>query len=313
MPVEIPVETYKGKIREVTIGVGDKAAKVGGETSMPFYTFEGEMPNKPKISIEVYDEVNDWPEAAIEPYKDVATDPAAWAKKNQDEYGADMITLQLNSTDPNGTDASPEDAAKTVESVLNAIDIPLIVYGSGNVQKDEEVLKKVAQAAHGKNIALGPAQEENYKAVAAAAMGYDHKVIAMSPVDINIAKQLNILITQLGVSADNIIMDPTTGALGYGMEYTYTIMERLRLAALQQNDEMTNMPIISNVGYESWKTKEAKVSTNDEPTWGDPKSRAIMWESVTASSLLISGSDILTMRHPDSISLIRKLINDLAK
>ena len=313
MPVETPVETYKGKIREVTLGWGDKAIKIGGQTSMPFYTFEGEMPNPPKIAMEVYDEASDWPEAAIEPYKDVATDPAAWAKKNQDEFEADLITLQLVSTDPNGSDTSPDEAAKTVENVLNAIDVPLIVYGSGNVQKDEEVMKKVAQAAHGKNIALGPAQEDNYKAIAAAAMGYDHKVIAMSPVDINIAKQLNILITQLGVSADNIIMDPTTGALGYGLEYTYTIMERLRLAALQQNDEMTNMPIICNLGYESWKTKEAKVSLDDEPTWGDPKERAIMWESVTASSLLVSGADILVMRHPDSIGLIRKLINNLSK
>lgn len=311
MPVEIPVETYKGKIREITLGIGDKAVKVGGETTLPFYNFEGEMPNAPKIAMEVYDEVNEWPEAAIEPYKDVANDPAAWAKKNQDEHGADIITLQLASTDPNGTDASADTAAKTVENVLNAIEVPLIVYGSGNVQKDEEVLKKVAQAAHGKNIALGPAQEDNYKAVAAAAMGYDHKVIAMSPVDINIAKQLNILITQLGVSADNIMMDPTTGALGYGLEYTYTIMERLRLAALQQNDEMTNMPIVCNLGYESWKTKEAKVSTEDEPTWGDPKTRAIMWETVTASSLLVSGADILIMRHPDSIALIKKLIRDL--
>lgn len=311
MPVEVPVETYKGKIREVTIGTGDKAVKVGGETTLPFYNFEGEMPNPPKVAMEVFDEVIEWPEAAVEPFKDVINDPVAWAKKNQDEYKADIIALQLTSTDPNGTDASADDAAKTVENVLNAVDLPLMVYGSGNIQKDEEVMKKVAQAAHGKNIALGPAQEDNYKAVAAAAMGYDHKVIAMSPVDINIAKQLNILITQLGVSADNIIMDPTTGALGYGLEYTYTIMERLRLAALQQNDEMTNMPIVANLSLDAWKTKEAKVSTDDEPTWGDPKNRAIMWESVTASSLLISGADILIMRHPESIALIRKLIADL--
>ena len=313
MLVDIPVETYKGKIREVTLGDGEKKINIGGETTLPFYNFEGEMPNPPTVAMEVYDSIEGWSENAIEPFKDVASDPAKWAKKNQDEYGAQLIALQLLGTDPNGEDKSADDAVKTVESVLNAVDVPLIVYGSGNIQKDEDVLKKVAQVAHGKNILLGPAQEDNYKAVAAAAMGYNHKVIALSPVDINIAKQLNILITQLGVDANNIVMDPTTGALGYGLEYTYTIMERLRLAALQQNDEMTNMPLIINLGYESWRTKEAKVGTDEEPTWGDPKSRAIMWETVTASSVLIAGADILIMRHPDSIKSVNKLIDDLTK
>ena len=313
MPVEIPVETYKGKIRELTIGAGDKALKIGGETTMPFYSFEGEMPNSPKIAVEVYDEVEGWSDWAVEPYKDVINDPAAWAKKAVSEHKAQAITLQLKSTDPNGTDASGDDAAKTVENVLNAIDVPLIVYGSGNVEKDEDVLKKVAAAANGKNIAMGPAQEDNYKTVAAAAMGYGHKVIAMSPVDINIAKQLNILITQLGVSADSIIMDPTTGALGYGLEYTYTIMERLRLAALQQSDEMTSMPIICNLGYEVWRTKETRVNAEEEPTWGDPKTRSVLWETVTATSLLLAGADILVMRHPEAIAQLGNLIADLSK
>jgi acetyl-CoA decarbonylase/synthase complex subunit delta len=223
-----------------------------------------------------------------------------------------MVILQLVSTDPNGTNSSADDAAKTVKNILDAIDIPLIVQGSGNIGKDEDVLKKVAEAAYGKNIALGPAQEDNYKAIAAAAMAYNHKVIAKSPVDINIAKQLNILITQLGVDAANIIMDPTTGALGYGLEYTYTIIERLRLAALQQNDLMTNMPIICNLSFETWKAKESKVGSDEEPTWGDPKTRAISWEAVTANSLMLAGADILVMRHPEAVNLIKKVIEGLS-
>ncbi len=313
MSVEILKETYKGKIREVTLGEGDKAVKIGGAQVLPFHKFEGETGEPPKIAIEVYDDIGDWSENAKEPFKDVVNDPAAWAKKNQDEYKADLIALQLRSTDPNGSDAGPDEAAETVKKVVEAIDIPLIVYGSGNVKKDEEVLKKVAEAAHGKNIALGPAQEENYKAVAAAAMGYNHKVIALSPIDINIAKQLNILITQLGMDAGNIIIDPTTGALGYGLEYTYTIMERLRLAALQQNDEMTSMPMIANLGFEVWRRKEAKVSAEEEPAWEDLKTRTVIWETITANTLMLAGADLLVMRHPEAIKIIRQMIEGYLK
>ncbi len=313
MAVEMMKETYTGKIREVTIGTGEKAVTIGGAQALPFHKWESDAGQGPKVAIEVYDEVNNWPDNAIEPYKDVIDDPAAWAKKNQDEYKADLIALQLVSTDPNGTDASADEAAETVKKVLDAIDIPLIVYGSSNAQKDEEVLKKVAEVAHGKNIALGPAQEDNYKAVAAAAMGYDHKVIALSPIDINIAKQLNILITQMGLDAGNIIIDPTTGALGYGLEYSYTIMERLRLAALQQNDEMTNMPMIGNIGVEVWRRKETKVEADQEPTWGDVADRSILWEVVTANTLLLAGADLVVLRHPKSIETVRKLIDGYSK
>ena len=313
MAVEMMKETYTGKIREVTIGTGEKAVTIGGAQALPFHKWESDAGQGPKVAIEVYDEVNNWPDNAIEPYKDVIDDPAAWAKKNQDEYKADLIALQLVSTDPNGTDASADEAAETVKKVLDAIDIPLIVYGSSNAQKDEEVLKKVAEVAHGKNIALGPAQEDNYKAVAAAAMGYDHKVIALSPIDINIAKQLNILITQMGLDAGNIIIDPTTGALGYGLEYSYTIMERLRLAALQQNDEMTNMPMIGNIGVEVWRRKETKVEADQEPAWGDVADRSILWEVVTANTLLLAGADLVVLRHPKSIETVRKLIDGYSK
>jgi len=313
MSVEIMKETYTGKIREVTLGVGDKTVTIGGAAVLPFHSWEGETGQGPKIAIEVYDETANWPDTAKEPFADVIDDPAKWAKKNQDEYKADLIALQLVSTDPNGSDAGADEAADTVKSVLEAIDVPLIVYGSGNAKKDEDVLKKVAEVAHGKNIALGSAQEDNYKAVAAAAMGYDHKIIALSPIDINIAKQLNILITQLGMDAGNIIMDPTTGALGYGLEYSYTIMERLRLAALQQNDQMTNMPMIANLGAEVWRRKEAKVTAEEEPSWGDAKTRSILWESITANTLMLAGADLLVMRHPEAIRLIRQMIDGYSK
>lgn len=299
-------ETYNGAIREVTLGTGDKAVTVGGETALPFYTFEGAMPRKPVIGFEVFDEEPaDWPAAAVEPYKDVAGDPVKWALKCQNEYGADLICLNLVSTNPSGTNRSAEEAAETVKAVAEAIDIPLIIYGTANVEKDTEVLTKASEACQGKNVLLGPIEEDNYKTIAAAALGFQQAGATHSPIDVNMAKQLNILVTQLGLSADRIIIDPTTGALGYGLEYVYSVMERLRLAALTQNDSMTQMPIINMIGKEVWKAKEVKVSTDEEPAWGNAETRGIIWEALTAMALIMAGGDILVMRHPKAVKLTR--------
>lgn len=313
MAYQEPKQTYTGKIREVAIGIGENQVKVGGENAMPFYLFEGEMPNSPIIALEVYDKEPDgWPEAVKKPFADVMNDPAAWAKKCQDEYGADAICLQLISTDPNQDDKSPEEATDVVKKVLEAISVPLIVYGSGNIEKDAEVLKKAADAAQGKQVLLGPATEDNYKTIAAAAMGFKQNVAGQSPIDVNMAKQVNILMTQLGLPAESLVIDPTTGALGYGLEYVYSVMERLRLAALEQNDSMTQMPMISTIGKEVWKAKEVKVTEEEKPAWGDAEKRGIVWEAITAAVLLVAGSNILVMRHPEAVKITRKIIADLS-
>jgi acetyl-CoA decarbonylase/synthase complex subunit delta len=306
---EIPKVTYTGKIKTVNLGKGPKAVTVGGETAYPFHLFEGEMPHPPRIAMEVYDAPpEEWAEAALEPFKDVANDPVAWAKKCVQSYGAEMIALQLVSTDPNGLNRSGDEAAQTVKKVAGAVDVPVIVWGSGNVEKDADVLRKVAEACDGMNLVIGPVEEGNYKQVGAGAIGYKHTAIASTPIDINLAKQLNILMGNLGVPDEQIIVDPTTGGLGYGIEYTYSVMERDRMAALTQQDERLQFPILCNMAKEVWKTKEAK--TADTPTLGDPKKRGILLEAVTGVMLLLAGADVLVMRHPEAIKLVREIIAD---
>jgi acetyl-CoA decarbonylase/synthase complex subunit delta len=306
---EIPKLTYTGKIKTVNLGKGPKAIAVGGETVYPFHLFEGEMPHPPRIAMEVYDAPpEEWPEAALEPFKDVANDPVAWAKKCVQSYGAEMITLQLVSTDPNGLNRSSDEAAQTVKKVAGAVDVPVIVWGSGNVEKDADVLRKVAETCDGMNLVIGPVAEGNYKQVGAGAIGYKHTAVASTPIDINLAKQLNILMGNLGVPDEQIIVDPTTGGLGYGIEYTYSVMERDRMAALTQQDERLQFPIICNMAKEVWKTKEAK--TTDTPALGDPKKRGILLEAITGVMLLLAGADVLVMRHPEAIKLVREMIAD---
>jgi acetyl-CoA decarbonylase/synthase, CODH/ACS complex subunit delta len=307
---EFAKETYSGVIKPITLGQGDKAVTVGGESCYPFYQFEGEMPNKPRIAMEIWDIApEDWPEAAVAPFKDVIGDPAAWAKKCVDEYGAEMIVLQLKSTDPNGDDASPADAAAGVQKVLDAIDVPLIVWGTANVEKDEAVLKEIAEKCQSATLTLGPVEDKNHKGIGAACMAYGHTVISSSPIDVNLAKQVNILLENLGVPMDKVIIDPTTGGLGYGMEYSYSVMERLRMAALAQGDDKLQMPLINNLGNEVWKCKEAKQSAEEAPTLGDPEKRGILMEAVAAISYLVSGSDVLIMRHPESIRMTKAYID----
>jgi acetyl-CoA decarbonylase/synthase complex subunit delta len=303
-------ESYTGSIKEITLGEGAKAVTVGGETCYPFYQFEGEMPKKPKIAMEVWDmEPEDWPEAALSPFKDVVSDPAAWAKKCVDQYGADLIVLQLKSIDPNGADASAQDAAATVKKVADAVDVPLIVWGCANVEKDEEVLKKVAEDCQDKTLTIGPVEDKNHKGIGAAAMGYGHTIISSSPIDVNLAKQVNILLENLGMPMDRIIIDPTTGGLGYGLEYSYSVMERLRMAALTQGDDKLQFPVINNLGNEVWKCKEAKQPLDEAPELGDPERRAVLMEAVGAVSYLMAGSDILIMRHPESIRMVKAFID----
>lgn len=312
MSFDIPKENYTGTIREVVIGEGDNAIKVGGQNAMPLCGFEGEFPNKPKIAMEVFDAApEEWAAAVVDIYKDVLGDPVAWAKKNVDEHGAEMICLQLASTDPNTANTSPEAAAAIAKSVAEAINVPLIVYGSGNAEKDISVLTKVSEVCAGHNLLIGPVVEENYRQIGASAIAYKHCIAAETPIDVNMAKQLNILLENLGVPTEKIVIDPSTGALGYGIEYTYSVMERDRLAALIQNDAKMQMPLICNLGKEAWKSRESKISVEEEPTFGDVSKRGVLWESITAIDLIMAGADILIMRHPEAVVLTRKAIEDI--
>ena len=310
MAFAIPKIEYTGKIKEITLGKGPKAVKVGQENSYPFHLFEGAMPNVPKIAIEVYDAPpEEWAAAALEPYKDVVNDPIAWAKKAIDVYGADMIALQLASTDPNGLNATAEEGAATAKKVASAVDVPVIVYGSANMEKDAEVLRKVSETCEGMNLILGPVQDQNYKQIGAGAIAYQHTVSANTPIDINLAKQLNILLGNLGVQDQQLIIDPTTGGLGYGIEYTYSVIERIRIAALSQQDERLQFPMICNLAREVWKTKEAK--TEDSELMGKSSKRGIVMEAVTAILLALAGADVLVMRHPEAIRVVREMVADL--
>lgn len=309
MAFEIPKTSYSGKINEVAIGKSSPIT-VGGESAYPFHLFEGKMPHPPKIAMEVWDmRPEDWPETALAPFADVLDDPAAWAKRCVEKFGAEAIVVQLKSTDPNGLDKGPEEATQAVQKVLKAVKVPVIVWGSGNEKKDIDVLRKIAEDCQGQNLTLGPVAEGNHKQIGAAALGYMHTIIASTPIDVNLAKQLNILLENLGVQKNKIVIDPTTGGLGYGLEYSYSVMERIRMAALAQEDEKLQYPMINNVGNEVWKSKEAKLTTEEAPTLGDAAKRGILMESVAAASYLLAGSDILILRHPETVSLVKKFMD----
>ena len=309
MPLEIPKTAYSGKIKEIKLGKGDKAVTLGGETSYPFYLFEGQIPNLPRIAMEVYDTPpEEWPPAALEPFADVAKDPVAWAQKCIKTYGAEMICLQLLSTDPNGLNRPAAEAAQVVKKVADAINVPLIVWGTANHDKDTEVLRAAAELCQDKSLILGPVEEADHKKIGAAAIGYKHTVVASTPIDINLAKQLNILLGNLGVPDGMLAMDPTVSSIGYGIEYCYSVMERVRMAALTQQDTKLQTPLICNLAKEVWKTKEAKI---EDPKMGDTKKRGILLEAMSAMVLLLAGADVLVMRHPEAIKLVREMIADL--
>ena len=311
MTFETPKIAYNGKIREISLGKEGQVT-VGGETCYPFYLFEGDMPRRAVISMDVYDSrPEEWPESVLAPFADVMDDPAAWAKKCVESYGAEMITLQLASIDPNGLNAPPEQAVEVTRKVGEAIDVPLVVWGVANSEKDTVVLKMIAEACSGMNLILGPVEEDVYKAVGAAAIAYGHTVAASTPIDINLAKQLNILLKNLGVPDEKILIDPTVSSLGYGLEYCYSVIERIRMAALTQEDERLQFPILANLAKEVWKIKETKLTEEEDPLLGGQEKRGILLEAMTAELFLIAGADILVMRHPEAIKLVREFIDEL--
>jgi CO dehydrogenase/acetyl-CoA synthase delta subunit len=308
----LPQVKYSGKIREIKLGKRGCEVVVGGQTAYNFYSFEGSMPHPPKLALQVLDiEPEEWAPEALEPYKDVLGDPVAWATKCVDEFGADIVCLWLTGTDPNGKNLPAEHAAQVARNVAEAIHVPLIVWGVSSDEKNTEVLKAVAESCADFNVVLGPVTEHNYKQIGAAAIAYKHTVAANTPIDVNLAKQLNILLENLGVPNDRILIDPTTGSVGYGLEYCYSIMERIRQAALTQNDDKLQYPIINNIAEEVWKTKEAKVGSDENPRLGNPAMRGVNLEAITALSVLQAGSDVLILRHPKTLSHLRKYLSDI--
>jgi acetyl-CoA decarbonylase/synthase complex subunit delta len=317
---EIPdaKKSWPQMINSVTIGAtssegGTRTSTitVGGETTLPFYHFEGEMPNPPVVAMEVWDvPADDWPDPVKAPFADVMGDPGAWAKKCVDEYGAQLICLRLKGCDPNGADRSPEEATAAAKRVAESVGVPLIVWGCGSSDKDNEVFPVVAEALSGENCMLGTITEDNYKTLTALGTAYGHKLIAESPVDINMAKQVNILALDIGYPAENLVIYPSTGALGYGIEYVYSIMERLRIAGLK-GDKVVAMPMLCDIGIEVWSVKEAKAPESEVPGWGDVEARGPMWEASTATVYLLAGADILIMRHPEAVRMTLETIRRL--
>lgn len=310
--VEIVKEKWSGRIREVKIGGsnGRKGVTVGGATAMPFLDFEGSFPNPPRVAVEIRDDPSGWPPLLLSAWGDVVKDLGSWAKKAA-EVGAEIIALRLTSAHPEAGNTGAEEAKRSVDKVLSAVDLPLIVLGPEVAEKDNEVLVAVSDLARGQRIALGNCVEKNYRTIAAVCISDGHVAIAKSPLDINLAKQLNVMLSDIGVPLDSIIMDPDMGSLGYGMEYAYSIDERLRLAAFM-GDAMTAMPIIQYAGMETWRQKEAKVGEGVLLSWGGYEERALTWEELSALTVILAGCDIVVMCHPKPIEHIKATIDRLS-
>ncbi len=309
-------DNYTGSVNRITLGAtkengGSRASTitVGGSRNVVYGGGADQAGEKPMIAIDVLDsEPNDWPEALVEPYKDVLDKPAKWARKCVEEFGADLICLKFDGIHPDKGDKDAAHAAKVTEEVLKAVGVPLVLWSCGNDEKDKQVMPKVSGAAKGENCLIGTITEDNYKSLTAIALADNHHLISEAPIDINIAKQVNILASDMGFPLERIVTFQSTGALGYGIEYAYSIQERQRLAALT-GDKMMAMPAICDVGYEAWRAKEAKLT--DAPGWGDAADRGPMWETATAICLLQAGVDIIRMRHPRAVKTVKNFINQI--
>ena len=312
MPFNQKPQKFNAKINTVTVGTGDKAVTIGGNSTFPFYTFDAPTENSPKIGVEITDMGLDDFAPGIKAYYEGCTTMAEIAKKAAAMEGGDFVVLNLDGGDPNGVNKSTEELIAVVKEVAEAIDCPLVVEGCKNVEKDAELLPKVAEALQGRNVIVMSEKEENYKAIGAAAgLAYNQIVGAESADDINLAKQLNVVTTQLGVDAKKIVMNVGTATVGYGYEYVVSTMDRIKGAALSQNDNMLQMPIITPVSAETWAVKEATASEADMPEWGSADERGIDMEVMTAAADLAAGSDAVILRHPESIKTISKMIKAL--
>lgn len=290
------LDTYKGDIKEVIIGKEGKSVVIGGENTLPFHYFEGSIPHKPLLALEIWDTIPaNWSPHLLSAYEDVIKCPVAWAKKCLNTYKADLVSLYLSSADEEG--ANPTTIAENVKKIADAIPVPLVIYGLGDKDRDVPVLKEVARVCAGEGMLLGPVLKDNYEEIGKAALEYGHSVIAQTPIDINLSKELNVKLSKF-FPRERIVIDPLSSALGYGLDYSFSIMERVKQVGVIHSDELMKMPIIGNVGRDSWKTKEAKES----------KEQGIMWEAITALTLALAGANLIILSHPESMRLVRKTI-----
>jgi acetyl-CoA decarbonylase/synthase complex subunit delta len=314
MPLPDVKDSFSGTVNEITLGGGGtrtSSVTIGGAKTVPYGGEAKDTGNKPVIAIDVLDAApEDWPSVLAEAWQDVMEDPAAWAKKAAEEVGADLVCVKFDAIHPDRGDRDAEHAVHVTRQVLEAVGVPVILWGCGNDEKDNDVMPKVSEAAKGEMALLGTVTQDNYKSLTAVALADNHFLIAEAPLDINIAKQVNILVSDMSFPLERLVMFQTTGALGYGMEYAYSIQERERQAALQ-GDKLMALPVICDVGYEAWRAKEAKTPTEEAPEWGDAEQRGPAWEAVTAVSLLQSGVDVVRMRHPEAIATARTYIGSV--
>lgn len=318
MTFKIPKETNTGKVMEVTLGATSEqggtrshTVTIGGSTGLPFHFFEAEYPHRPLVAMEVFDKVPArYPEYLKEYCSDVIDKPGAMAKKCVDEYEAELISIRLEGTHPEKGNKSAEEAAEIVKQVVESVSVPIIITGHSHFEKINEVMKKVCEVTAGENCLINYVETDNYKTIAAACLAYKHTLVAQTPIDVNLAKQLNILLTDMNFPAEKIVMDPLTGTLGYGLEYTYSIMERIRSDGLA-GDKMLAFPMLINPGYETFRVKETRALERDYPEWGDLERRGVYWEIATSMSLLVAGAELIIMYHPQAVEVVKKKIQEM--
>ena len=305
-------QPFSGKINTVTLGTGDNAIVLGGQNVLPFYTFDAPIENAPKIGVEISDTANTWDAPGLVEFYAGCTTMADYAKKAETMEGADFICLNFESADPNGADRSVEDCVADAKAVAEVVTMPIVIMGCKNMEKDGKLFSAVAEALTGKNILVMSAKNEDYKTVGASvALASGQKVGAETADDINLAKQLNIMLKGLNVPAESIVMNIGTAAVGYGYEYVASTLDRIRDAALKQADADLQMPIIAPVSTDTWGVKESSASEEDEPTWGSREERGISMEISTAAANLTGGADAVIMRHPAAVATIKKFITEL--
>jgi acetyl-CoA decarbonylase/synthase complex subunit delta len=305
---KVPIKEYRGEVAEIQLGATKaeggtrkKVVKLGGQSSL--YWFEGGIKNRPVVTFDVFDVAPPLPKAIREHVEDVWDSPSEWAKKAV-KLGADLVTIHLTSTDPNNKDTSPKEAAKVVEEMLQAVDVPLVIGGSGTPEKDPLVLEKCAEVAEGERCLLASANLDlDYKKIAKAAIKYKHNVLSWTSMNINDQKSLNRLLFDEGLPKEQIVQDPTTGALGYGLDYTYSIIERMKIGALK-NDEELQMPISCGV-TNAWGARESWLKNED---WGPREYRGPLWEIMTGTAVLMAGADIMMMLHPMAVKTVKDII-----
>ena len=303
---------YTGRVNAVTLGTGDKAIVIGGQNVLPFYTFDGAIEHAPKIGMEISDTAHNWTAPGLREFYAGCETMAQYAVRAAALEGVDFLALNFESADPNGNNRSVADCVADAEAVAEATDLPLVILGCKNLEKDGELFAKIAEALQGKNVLIMSAKNENYKTVGASvALAYGQKVGAETADDINLAKQLNIMLKGLTVKPETIVMDIGTAAVGYGYEYAASTFDRIRLAALQQGDADLQMPILAAVSLDTWGVKESTASEEDEPAWGCPEERAIHMEVSTAAVDLTGGADAVVLRHPKSVATVKKFITEL--